>query len=598
LLTADFAAASTAQSAERKGFELATDSHVCVQFAPSADTGQTITVNGKAIERDLRKPEGGRYTVRLKAGQHKLAIHDSASEVRGVQVKATEILPGQDIAYGDSGILELTKVMVDHPMFSPNGDHYHDTALFNADNFSTSLPGKKSGQYDFFLDWQWEIVEADSCASLGTVLTGRTQYNSPTNVQALWDGGDDRAAAGAVVPDGKYLYRYQASLTRSDGLVIDSVTSRAHGMLVDSTSSRWPNSLGGVSGASVGNLSNANFISSCNPSSDPDQCQCPSSSSLPTGTRCTYASVSSLEGFDDPSSVNTSSFITTTFDSGTDRWTVKVDLRNFNGGGLVPQSDGTWGDVTELQDFIEDLTGVPADSAQERLFNFDYVQLGYSTPVTSSQGAATGFNHFLLDLISDAQGDIIVDSTTYSLPQIFAAGGNSIPSKFSIANDRDGDECYHNGNTNGSTAVEARSCTEIRMANLDPGGTDIGIYRIKTRIFEYLIDGEGTTRENDCSSSGCSVRTFQRDAALIGAQRSHYLEDQSGVAFVKDVPNREMDTPALIMETDRTFFDGSQPKVYDGVCSEGGLSTYNNVQIPLDSADGALPGTCVINGIW
>jgi hypothetical protein len=608
LLSADF---GTASSANSQSFELAADSHVCVVLDSSDDNGHSVSIDGEAVARDLRRPEGGRYTVRLPAGRHSLEVNAPAGEARGVTLSAVDLRPGQDVVYGDSGVLELTGVMVDHPMFSPNGDHYHDTALFNADNFPRSLPGKDSGQFDYFLDWRWEIVEAESCDSLDIALTGRSEVDSPTNnVQALWDGSDDGAtaqvqphgsstsiAAGAAVPDGKYLYRYHASLTRSDGLVIDTVTSRAHSMLVDSTSSRWPSSLGTASTSSVGSLTNSGFIRRCDPQNDPDNCQCPSASSLPQGTRCTFASISSLEDFDDATTVPTSSFMETSYDSSADRWTVAVDLREFNGGGLVPQSNGTWQNIAELQSFVEDLTGVPADSSQDRLFNFDYVQLGYSTPVTP-EGATTGFNHFLLDVITDANGDLTIGTTSYDLAQIFANGGNSIPSKYQIANERDGDECYHNGNSDGEVEVEARSCTELRMANLDPGNTDLGIYRIKTRMFEFLIDGEGTARETSCTSNGCSVRTIQRDAMMIGAERGVFTEEQAVVEIYDEYDAQYGGVPSVIIETDRAFVEGNDSRVFDGVCSRGVLSTYDSMEIPLDSGDGALPKVCIINGIW
>jgi hypothetical protein len=603
LLEADFGAASGSVSTQ--SFELEADSHVCVLLDPSDDAGSSVFIDGDAVARDNRQPEGGRYTIRLEAGQHDLAVRGVAGKADDVKLSASKIRPGQDVVWGDSGILELTRVMVDHPMFSPNGDHYHDTALFNADNFPHSLPGRASGQYDYFLDWNWEIVEADSCNSLGIVLTGSTPVNSPTNVQALWDGGDSTSAAnvqalgsstsisaGAAVPDGKYLYRYQANLMRSDGLLIDTVTSRAHGMLVDSTSSRWPTSF---SASSASSLTNSSFILSCDPGNDPHNCQCPSASSLPTGTRCTYSQTSNLETFGDPSNVPTSQFLEAQQDE-SGRWTVVVDLREFNAGGLVPQTSGTFQSVSDLQTYIEDLTGVPADQSQERLFNFDYVQLGYSTPV-HELGAITGFDHFLLDVITDHSGDLTIGSTTYDLAQIFAAGGNSIPARYQINDDRDGDECYHNGNSDGQVEVEARSCTEVRMVNLDPGNTDLGIYRIKTRMFEFLNDGEGTTRENACTSSGCAVRSYQRDAAEMVVNRDHFIEDGSDVDFVDEYTTVYEALPSLIVETDRDFDFEGESGVFDGVCSRGAVGTYDSIEIPLDSADGALPEVCVINGI-
>lgn len=586
-------------------FNVSGESHVCVTVETAGSLVGPVLVDGELVRANPNssgQAGGTDYSLQLSPGTHAVEVPGAFWGGATVEVRATDVRPGQATVWGQNGILETHNVATDHSLFSPNGDGFHDGTEFFADNYPWYLPGEFTGQFDFWLNWEWEVIDAESCNSLGVVVAGQTQVHSPAHVAAPWDGVDPSAAtsvsalsgdtASALVPDGRYLYIYRADLMRSDGLWIDSVQSHPRGMLIDSTSRREPNSMGPMTFNPTA-ISNPNYLTTCDPSVDPDQCDCPSN--LPAQTRCTNERISDLESFEDPSSVSTGDFITTTHDSTTGRYTVKVDLREYNGGGLVPQGNGTWSDINELQAYVEDLTGVPADQNQERLFNFDYVQLGYSTPVTSTQ-AITGFNHFLLDVITDSEGKLHIDGTTYDLPEIFANGESNIPAAYQIANDRHGDECYVNGNTDGSTDVEARACTELRMANLDPGDTDLGIYRIKTRIFEVLEDEEGTERESYCLSGGdCGVRTVQRDAAMF-ATRYLYQEDNGTLVQLGRLLDVDKATPALVVETDRFFDDGGSNNPVDGVCMSG-VANRAGMDIHLASGDGALPSSCIINGI-
>ena len=588
-------------------FRLEAGSRVCIKLTGNAMS--FVLVNGQPVmprQSSSHHGASGEFTLALGAGSHNVEVSSFDDASIGLEVRADKIRPGQTVVKGQNGIIELTNVAVDHPMFSPNGDGYHDTALFNADNFPWYLPGEYSGHFDYFLNWEWEVIDASTCKSKGVVLAGQTQVNSPTNVQALWDGSGAGAAnvqalggttnAASPVEDGRYIYQYRADLVRSDGLWIDTVVSNPHGFLVDSTSSRWPNAFATTDSgpASTGHISSPDSVRTCDPRNDQHDCLCPEDS-LGSNTRCTFAWTEDLYTFENPVDVPTSEFITTTIDQETGRYTVEVDLREFNGGGLIPQTDGQFASIEALQEYISALTDVPADTNGNRLFNFDYVQLGYSTPM-SGEGAVPGFNHFLLDVITDASGKISIGDTIYDLPQIFADGESNIPAEYAISNDRDGDECYHNGNTDGTTEVEGRTCTELRMVNLDPGESNLGIYRIKTQIFGVTVDGETTVRESHCASHSCGVRTIQRDAQRIEVKRTHYLDDNGQLSVGPINGTVRTDTPALIIETDR-FFEGSGGNdSQDGVCSRANLGR-NNMEVPLDSADGALPSTCIINGI-
>jgi hypothetical protein len=532
-------------------------------------------------------------TFELAAGTYDLTVEMDSSTVGSValEVRADEIRPGQTTVHGTNGRLEVSNVAVDHPLFSPNGDGFHDTTTFNADNVASDLPGQGSGQFDYFLNWEWTVTAADSCTPLGVLKSGVTQVDSLTKVQSLWDGSAS-PASNTPVADGRYIYQYTVDLVRSDGLWIDTAVSNPHGVLVDSTSTREPSQF---SHASTGALTNANRIFSCDPNTDSTQCQCPQN--LPSGMRCTFAQTDQLETFDDPANLDTSPFMDTTYDSNTDRWHVRVDFRNYNGGGLVPQSDGQWKSLQALQAYIEDLTGVPADSNMERLFNFDYTQLGYSTPIYNDQ-PITGFDHFLLDVITDEQGILTIGQQTFDLPDLFDNGDPNIPSDYQIQNPRTGDWCTHNGNTNGSDEISAYTCTKLRNANIDPTDTDIGIYRIKTRFFELVVNNRTTTREYDCSPSGyCNVRSMQVDGTVVKNGRELFTEVSGQAQQIDFIETQDTDTPSLIKEVDRHRLNRGQLETIDGACSEGVIYAAG-MDIPLDSADGSVDGTCIINGIW
>ncbi len=584
-------------------FNLDAKSRVCINVDHHSRFDLPILVDGKIV-RPHRLTNGDKeYKLELDAGSHRLRVAGAWLSGAQVEVRSSRVRLGQARVMGENGILELTNVATDHTMFSPNGDGFHDGTYFVADNYPWALPGELSGQFQFHLDWQWEVINADTCESLGVVASGQTAVHSPAHVRADWDGSAPTTANAATalgssvgtstpVADGRYLYIYRADLMRSDGLWIDSVESHPHGMIIDATSSPDPNALGTMAFNATA-MTNPNDITTCDPNTDPYGCNCPTSG-LPSDERCTWAMTNQLVRFDDPTTVPTGDFITTTYDSNTGRYKVTVDLRTFNGGGLIPQTNGTFSSIDQLQNYIAELTGVPPDPNHQRLFNFDYVQLGYSTPVFDGQ-AITGFNHFLLDVITDPNGRITIGGTTYDLPTIFGSPDSYVPPLYRINNDRDGDECYINGNTNGSTSVKARSCTQVRVADLDPGRTDLGIYRIRTRMYELKVNGEGTVRQNFCVSKGCGVRTYQRDGKF-GSNRDQYIETSRSVDLARQTSTSNGATPALIIETDRYFDQTGHNEPIDGVCMHGSVISHN-MEVPLAGADGAVPSSCIIDGI-
>ena len=574
---------------DSKTFHLESNSRVCLTVTNGAG-GDRISAAWVYLDGDLlfgpdrfsQQVGQLRESLVLPAGDHeirtRLASKPGASfdiDIRASGV--TNMVTKQPDAVGKQGILTVSNVAVDHPMFSPNGDGYHETALFNADNNPTGLPENKKSQYS--LRWDWRIIDADTCSPAGVTLSGTTPVNSPTNVQVHWDGRDD---GGTIVPDGKYIYEYHVELLGAGGKVVDTVTARPRGLLVDTTTP---------------DFGTVDFTDKCEPRQDEHECRCPDD--LEDGTRCTFAWIPYLQSFEDPATVDTGKFITTHQDPTTDRWEVVVDLRDYNGGGLVPQSDGTWDSLEQLQSWVSELTGVPADAEATRLFNFDYTQLGYSTPVVEKKGAVDGFNHFLLDAITDATGKITIGGRTIDLKQQLASSDTEVPSAYRIDNPREDDEaCGENGNTDGETRFQTKSCTKVKTANLDPGGTNLGIYLLVQRMFDVRIDGEGTSRDGHCIVNGifkCGVRTVQRGADLTAAGEE-FIE-HGEIDLAREVETVGTDAPAVVTHTDRHFSQGGDLTPIDGVCSRS-LSSVGGMSTPLDTAAGAVAPSCIVNGIF
>lgn len=517
-------------------------------------------------------------TLEVDEGEHEVEVRIASKPESSVdlEIRAVEGEPSEHTTEGEKGILEVKNVAVDHPLFSPNGDGYHDTVEFNADNEMTRLPG--DGRFDYRLDWDWTIVAADSCTKIDAGASGSKQVNSPTNVRYKWDG---TTATGSVASDGNYIYRYHAELVRSDGLVVDEAVAHARGFVLDTSKPDYDPNIA---------------ADRCDPDVDPYDCECPDDTE--EGTRCSFAWIPYLETFEDAGAVDTSAFLTAHEDDQTGRWEVAVDLRNYNGGGLIPQKNGEWESIEDLQQYVSTLTGVPVDPDAKRLFNFDYTQLGYSRPVVRHEGVRAGFNHFLLDVITDADGRITIDGHTIDLKSALASDTGAVPDEFKISNPRLGEECGYNGNTDGETDVRASSCTELRTANLDPGGTDLGIYIVQRQVFGFEVDGAGTVVDEVCIVNGiakCGVRSLQRNADITFESRQYAETDE--ILEVRDVESLGESIPSLVGHTDRHFeFDDSTTTPIDGICASD-TATRDAVSIPLDSGAGALPPVCIVNGI-
>lgn len=567
-------------------FDIDEEGELCITIRPLGSSpgpepaAARVEIDGSAVAEpdDFRgNAEGVQRTIDIEAGPHDLSLRVASKPGSrfAVELRAVGGGTGGPVTEGDNGILELHNVAVDHPMFSPNGDGFHETATFNADNRHGRLPGGDSSEYH--VDWEWRLVDSDSCEET-TILEGETPLNSPTNVRATWDGG---AEDGGAVESGGYLYEYRARLVRSESRIVDRAVSRARGMLVERESPDY---------------SGSTLAGECDPGSDPYDCRCPDETD--EKRRCTFAWIPYLPTFGDPPSSPASNFIAADQAPETGRWRVVVDLREATGGGLVRQSGGEWRSVDQLQQYIASLTGVPPDPQDRQLFNFDYTQFGYSTPVTVDSGPVEGFNHFLLDLITDRNGRLTIAGDTIDVAAQLEGTGGDTPSDFQIDETREGDECVHNGNFDGTTAVEAKTCNRIYSVNLAPGDSEIGIHVVASELFDFQVDGLGTERDTHCIVNGiykCGVRTFHRDTDAMTVGGGLYA-DRDALRRIRGESETSTDVPALVVHTDRRV-STPEASVFDGFCARNS-ATYGDLGIPLDAATGAVPSTCIVNGIY
>lgn len=586
---------------ETVDFETAVDGDVCVTIRNGDDDGNDTDKGNKHDERvsagwisvdgdDVAAPEDFNQNVELVeresdlgAGQHELRVRLASKPGSSVEIEVREPRPTLDqpsSKIGPAGALEITNVATDHPLLTPNGDGHHDETSFNVDGIPLiDLPGKEDGSVAYYLEWEVFIYDLESCALESTNISGSTRVNSPTNVSTVWDGTN---SSGDVLDSGNYAYFVEVSLVREDGFVYDTVVSDRFGMTLDDGPADYDE---------------RPALQSCDTTTDPFACRCPGGGGIGGGDpNCSFGDAhpahASIVSLDDPGAVDTS-FITTTVDPETGRHRVVADLREFNAGGLVLQGSGTWSSEAELRQWVEDLTGVPSDGG-DSLFNFDYVQIGTSTGVTVEGLANQSFNHLLLDAITDQDGQIAVDGVVTDVGALLN-DGSAAPAAYQVNAARADDECTTSSNTNGENIVRAKFCAYNEALPLSSG--DLGVYHLRTSIFDVTADGEATTLDEACIVNGifsCGYRTVAVPVDSIEIESTFYVEDGNGTRFAGNDTIQIADATAASLSTDRRLSGGD---VADGVCTRG-VVMNDGLRVRMDSADGAVPGTCIVNGIF
>ena len=200
-------------------------------------------------------------------------------------------------------------------------------------------------------------------------------------------------------------------------------------------------------------------------------------------------------------------------------------------------------------------------------------------------------NHFLLDAMSDEFGRVRVGTLSTTLTGVM---NNDVlaPPAFQVTNPRDGDECNHGGNTDGINAMSAKFCA-YNSAFVLGDVSSLGVYALRSTAFDVAYNGKPTTMDRLCTvgstSFSCVVRTF-RVPADMEIESSLYVDNGGEPLFTRTVTTQADDTTALSFSADRG--DGE-----DGVCSRA-VTTRDGLAVRVDAADGAVPDTCVINGIF
>jgi hypothetical protein len=462
---------------------------------------------------------------------------------------------------------------------TPNGDGHHDGTTFTADTEPLiTLPGKDDGSIAYFVDWEFVVTNLDDCSVIDTGLSGMKQINSPTNVKVVWDGAD---TSGTIVGGGNYAYIFHVEVIDEFSVSYGTVDSPAFGMIVDPSPADYTES--------------PELLGACDSATDPQGCKC--LSSLPTEDGvCVFAPKFFLFSTKD-ASMYPHNFLTS-IQRMDGRWRVTANLRSLaSEGHLVLQHQGEWGSEIELRNWVAELTGVPV-STGDSLFNFDYQQFGTSTAVLSEgQPAPFSFNHFLLDAITDQHGQITVNGVTTDLAAGFA-GDVGAPAQYAVSSSRDGEECTHNANSVGDASIGAKLCssnTAVRIGDV----TDLGVYMLRSSIFDVSVDGSATVMDWQCPLSppahflDCGNRTRRVFADVLELQAAYYADGPSGPEFSHSIGLGDRFIHAYSFTLDR----GDGVDSMDGVCTRG-VVIENGLRVRMDTVDGSVPDTCVANGIF
>lgn len=412
-------------------------------------------------------------------------------------------------------------------------------------------------------------LAADDVVAVQLTFSGSAALTDVAFVESSQLAGDATVNirhewGGTQAVDGRYAFIVETDLRDASGGLVDTVASVPIAMEV----SREPE---------VFELATA--VGTCDPDVDPDGCWCPQDAQV--------CEVKFLDGLPTPEEVVwlAPSFITTTFD-GSGRYSVTADL-SLHDLGLVRKGDGVWNSAEDLQNFIAAVTGVPVDPSGD-LFNFDFTQLGVSTPVDGESAANFAFNHFLLDLITDANGGITVDGTWISLAELTNSTDTG-PAEFDDVESYPGRECTYNQGFNGDHELSASFCAYSESITL-PGDLSIRVFRNST--FDAAVDALPTLRRSHfCDSDGCAIRTIARDVAVV-TDGFFYALTPFGFEVVH-TDAVEFSAPAVV----RMVARGLDGAILSGQCARSIVESAD-LRIRMDAADGNVGTTCIVNGYF
>jgi hypothetical protein len=588
-------------------FILDTDADVCIISQSGAKGKASLFVDGINIaEPEDFDDQTDIHMDSLVAGSHGLGVRAVGKPGGYVEVEVRQLAsggggggdpdlpaPGEvridpgtgalDMVNAD-GSVRLQNVASDHPLLTPNGDGHHDTTVLQALTTPlVELPGKDDGSVAYFVNWEFQVVDLATCNTIDTGLSGSKQINSPTLVEAIWNGSDN---TGVQLLPGNYAYLFDGNVVDEFGVSLGNITSPGMGLVIDSLVSDYDES--------------AENRYQCQPATDPEGCKCLDSDGEDV-PNCAFAFVRYLlpggtfnfgqtPNYYNPSVLDLS-FITTTLDPVSGRYTVTVDLREQNAMGLVPKGLGIWSSEAILRQWVSDMTGVPL-STDDSLFNFDYVQIGTTAGVNLFGRTFHTYNHFLLDAMTNEFGQISVGGVTTDLASEFNNDANA-PPRFGVANDsrRAGDECTISGNHDGLNTLRAKFCsynTAVKIGN----ETDLGIYTLRGTVFDVNFNDEFSRQDRLCVIDDfyhCGIRTQGVVADTMEIESSYYL-DGTDPEFTRTETVELEDVTGASVSVDRAWGE-------DGVCSRA-VAIRDGLAVRMDAADGAVPDSCIINGIF
>ena len=603
-------------------FILDADADVCIISESAAKGKASLFLDGLNIaEPEDFDDQIDIHTDSLVAGSHGLGVRAVGKPGGFVNVEVRQLesgggggdpdlpAPGEiqiDTATGAvdmvsaDGRVRLQNVATDHPLLTPNGDGHHDTTVFQSLTTPlVDLPGKDDGTVEYFLDWEFQIVDLATCNTIDTGLTGSTQINSPTLAEIEWDGTD---ITGTLLPPGNYAYVYDVNVVDEFEVNFGSITAPGFGIV--------------IAGPSPTDYNERAEFSGCDAATDPYACKCPGVNGAPgtPDSNCAFAfprdllpewpgpelaqpnyyqypSPSGGNIYYDPSAfLDLDEFILTTLDPITNRYTVTVDLRDYNAKGLVPKGSGVWDNEAHLRRWVWQMTGVPL-STDDSLFNFDFVQIGTSSAAGVFGPSNHSYNHFFLDAITDGGGRITVGGLTID-PSNGVNDDVEAPAQYSITG-RAGDECNNNANLDGTNTLRAKFCaynTAVKFGNV----TDLGVYTLRTTVFDVNFNNDLTQQDIHCVFDPlfhCGVRTNAVLAYALEIESSYYdYVEGSEPVFIRTEDAQVDNATGASMSIDRA----NGP---DGVCSRA-VAIRDGLAVRMDAADGAVPDSCIINGIF
>lgn len=410
-----------------------------------------------------------------------------------------------------------------------------------------------------------EIILRGSAALTDVVFTKDSASNGDAeiNLRDAWDGIAD---SGTLSPDGNYAFQLEATLRDTATGTVDTVNSKSLGMTLK---------------ASAVDFDQQPILEICDPQEDEFACGCPEGDPA-----CSFTYTDGAPTAADLILLGPS-FITTTQDANTGRLTVVADISALAGSGLILKGDGLWDSSAEVQNYIETLTGVPADG-DGRLFNFDYTQVGSTTAVTGAGIGNYQFNNLLLDAITDEDGGITVDGTRVSIAEFLNSTNTGEP-EYDVADTYAGASCSYVAAFNGSDELSSKYCLYNDAISLADG---LGMYTQRSSVFDTNQNGlETIQRSTFCDSDGCAVRTWTQNVNIT-VDSFYFTVGALGVELVFN-DQTSYAAPSLA----RMFDRGPVTAVISGQCSRA-IVENTALRVRLDAADGAVGTTCIINGYY